>query len=60
MKTIWKYMTLAAAAAFMAACQPTYPEIIPGDVPQASSLDVTITPTAFPSVSGMPASIPWR
>lgn len=43
MKTIWKYMTLAAAAAFMAACQPTYPEIIPGDVPQASNLDVTIT-----------------
>ena len=43
MKTIWKYMTLAAAAAIMAACAPTYPEPTASGLPQASALDVTIT-----------------
>ena len=43
MKKIWKYMTLAAAAAIMAACAPTYPEPTASGLPQASALDVTIT-----------------
>ena len=43
MKKFWKYMTLAAAAAIMAACAPTYPEPTASGLPQASALDVTIT-----------------
>lgn len=42
MKTIWKYIAVAAVAAFAAACAPQYPEVIPSALPQASALDVTI------------------
>ena len=42
MKTIWKYIAVAAALALAAACAPQYPEVSPSVVPQASSLDVNI------------------
>lgn len=42
MKTIWKYIAVAAALALAAACTPQYPEVSPSVVPQASSLDVNI------------------
>ena len=42
MKNIWKYIAVAAVAAFTAACAPQYPEPVPAGIPQASALDVTI------------------
>jgi len=42
MKNIWKYIAVAAVAAFGVACAPQYPEVVPSAVPQASQLDVTI------------------
>ena len=42
MKNIWKYIAVAALAAFTAACAPQYPEPVSAGIPQASALDVTI------------------
>ncbi len=42
MKKYWNKLALAAAAAIMAACAPTYPEPTASGLPQASNLDVTI------------------
>ena len=43
MKKYWNKIALAAAAAIMAACAPTYTEPTASGLPQASSLDVTIS-----------------
>ena len=43
MKKYWNKIALAAAAAIMAACAPTSPEPTASGLPQASSLDVTIS-----------------
>lgn len=43
MKNIWKYIAVAAVAAFTGACTPHYPELVPSAVPQASDLDVNIS-----------------
>ena len=43
MKNIWKYIAVAAVAAFTGACTPSYPELVPSAVPQASALDVNIS-----------------
>ena len=43
MNKYWNKIALAAAAAIMAACAPTYPEPTASGLPQASSLDVVIT-----------------
>ena len=43
MKKYWNKIALAAAAAIMAACAPTYPEPTVSGLPQASSLDVVIS-----------------
>ena len=43
MKNIWKYIAVAAVVAFAGACTPSYPEIVPSAVPQASALDVNIS-----------------
>ena len=42
MKKYWNKIALAAAAAIMAACAPTYPEPTASGLPQASALDVNI------------------
>ena len=43
MKKIFKYFAIFAAVAFAAACAPEYPEVKPGEIPDAESFDVIIT-----------------
>ena len=43
MKKIWKYIAIILAVAAAVACTPSYPEVTPGQLPQASDFDVVIT-----------------
>ena len=43
MKKIWKYIAIILAVAAAVACTPSYPEVTPSALPQASDFDVQIT-----------------